>query len=445
MPDAHREIPIRAAVRATATVLLLLWATACSDGDRAASPELVVGDVQPEIRAGTVAAVRVSARDASGSPAPGVEIAVSDVRGGGSVSPASAVTDASGVAAFDWLIGVPPVDNQVTFTAGRSLASTTLVRATLAAPYQPEPFGDVDEFLKEAGLDGSTEDLEFTPDGERLLLAVPGALLALDPAGNVEIVPLTGEPLLNPLGLAYDRDGNLWIADSGQNALLKVAPDGNVTKALTTDGTQDLVGPNYVAVGPDGRIYLSDPCIGELIRFDPERGVVDAVLSFDLPTEGGPNGFAFDPGGTRLWLATENTGLLCGHPFVGITDPIASLFAIDVDDAGFGDVETVAADFALFGDGAAFDVEGNLYVIFDTQRDFMLEESAIWVLPTGSAQLEKLASVQGRVLANLAFGTPPFGEGELYIALLAVPPFTPASARGAERLRVGIPGLPLLP
>jgi DNA-binding beta-propeller fold protein YncE len=303
----------------------------------------------------------------------------------------------------------------------------------------------VNAFLADAGITGSTEDLEFTPDGQQLLLGAPGVLIALDPAGNAQFLPISGVPLVNPLGIAFDREGNLWIADSGASALLKMSPSGEVVTALTSDGTQDLVGPNYVAVGPDGRIYLSDPCIGELIRFDPKRGVVDAVLSFDLPTEGGPNGFAFDPTGKRLWLATENTGLLCGHSFVGITDPIASLFAIDVDDAGFGNVETVVDDFALFGDGAAFDVEGNLYVIFDTQKDFMLEESAIWVLPAGAAQLEKLASVRGRVLANLAFAPPAFGSGELYIALLAVPPFTPATARGAERLPVGIAGLPLLP
>jgi hypothetical protein len=49
------------------------------------------------------------------------------------------------------------------------------------------------------------------------------------------------------------------------------------------------------------------------------------------------------------------------------------------------------------------------------------------------------------VLANLAFGSPQFGSETLYIALLAVPPFTPANARGAERIDVGIRGLPLLP
>jgi hypothetical protein len=53
--------------------------------------------------------------------------------------------------------------------------------------------------------------------------------------------------------------------------------------------------------------------------------------------------------------------------------------------------------------------------------------------------------VRDRVLANLAFGEGDFGANTLYIALLAVPPFTPATARGAERIAVGIPGLLLLP
>lgn len=426
-------------------LLGLLGFAACSDGD--AGPTLVLSvasEVPTTAAAGSTVPLVLSARDPGGAAVAGVAVDAVIALGGGSVAPERTVTDAAGRASFAWTIGAAPVENELVATADGASVAVAL-DATLATPYEPVPFGDVNAFLAAAGLAGSTEDLEFTPDGEHLLLGVPGALVSLDTAGNATLVPTSGEPLVNPLGLAFDRDGNLWIADSGANALLRMSPSGEIVKALTSDGTQDLVGPNYVAVGPDGRIFLSDPCIGELIRFDPVRGVADAVLSFDLPTEGGPNGFAFDPTGERLWVATENTGLLCGHPFVGITDPIASLFAIEVDDAGFGPVETVAADFALFGDGAAFDAEGNLYVIFDTQKDFMLEESAIWVLPAGAAQLERLASVRGRVLANLAFGTPAFGSGELYIALLAVPPFTPPTARGAERLSVGIPGLPLLP
>lgn len=307
-----------------------------------------------------------------------------------------------------------------------------------------EPFGDVDAFLTGLGIGGSTEGLAFSPDGERLVMGVPGGLITLDARGTASQVPLAGDPIVNPLGIAYDRAGNLWVADSAGGALRRVSPAGEVTTVLTDDGERPLDAPNFVAVDRDERIYLSDPCLGELLRYDPVTGRVDAVLTFDLPTEGGPNGFAFDAQG-RLWLATENTGLLCGHSFVGLTDEVASLIAIDVDDQGFVARETVVEDFALFGDGVAFDAAGNLYVIFDTEANLMLEESAIWVLQPGATTLEKLVGVQGRVLANLAFGSEPFGEETLYVALLAVPPFTPASARGAERIDVGIAGLPLLP
>jgi DNA-binding beta-propeller fold protein YncE len=245
-----------------------------------------------------------------------------------------------------------------------------------------------------------------------------------------------------PLGIAFDQRGNLWAADSFSALLSKVSPAGKVTTELTDDGTEPLVGPNYVAIDQKGRVYLSDPCLGELMRFDPASGTVDAIVTFDLPSQGGPNGFAFDASGTRLFIATENTALFCGHAFVGLTDPIAGLFVVDVSDAGFGPLETIAPDVALFGDGVAFDAEGNLYAIFDTEVNLSLEESAVWVLPAGSTELVKFLSATDRVFANLAFGQGDFDDETLYIALLAIPPFTSPEARGLERFVVGIPGLP---
>jgi sugar lactone lactonase YvrE len=218
-----------------------------------------------------------------------------------------------------------------------------------------------------------------------------------------------------------------------------------VRTALTSDGNRPLQSPNYVALDARGRIYLSDPCLGVLLRYDPAADMVDATADFDLPAEGGPNGLAFDAEGRRLYVATENTGLLCLHTFVPLTEEIAGLFAFDVSEAGFGARETVLARFALFGDGVAFDVEGNLYVIFDTQANFMLEESAVWVLPAGESEPAKFVAASNHVLANLAFGTGAFGETTLYIARLAVPPFTAPETRGAERIPVGIRGLAVPP
>jgi sugar lactone lactonase YvrE len=445
MPAADRPHRAARSRAARASLLLLAILAACSDAnDSSKLLSFAVSGLGPLAPAGSTVPIVVTVTDADGAARAGLAVDATAAGGGGSVAPAAGVTDEAGQVAFAWTIGLAPVSNTIRLDAERSTAFHSVL-ASVAEPYEPAPFGDVNAYLGELGITGSTEGLAFTPDGERLILGVPGGLIALDPAGNASAIPLSGDPIVNPLGIAFDRAGNLWVADSGGKALRVVSPDGEVTTRLTTSGDRPLAGPNYVAIGPDDRVYLSDPCLGELLRFDPARNVVDAVMTFDLPSEGGPNGFAFDASGERLWLATENTGLLCGHSFVGVTDPIAGLFAIDVGDAGFGARETVAANVALFGDGVAFDAESNLYVIFDTQQDFMLEESAIWVLPAGRDKLEKLAAVRGRVLANLAFGTPAFGEGTLYIALLAVPPFTPATARGAELLDVGIPGLSLLP
>jgi sugar lactone lactonase YvrE len=218
-----------------------------------------------------------------------------------------------------------------------------------------------------------------------------------------------------------------------------------VTTALTDDGTQPLVGPNYVAIDVTGRVYLSDPCLGELLRFDPVAGRVDAVLTFDLPTEGGPNGFALDADGARLYVATENTALFCRTPDVGLTDEIAGLFSVAVGDAGFSDRQEVVTHFGLFGDGVGFDSEGNLYAIFDTQENLMLKESAVWVFPSGGAEPVKFLAVHDHVLANVAFGRGDFGNTNLYISLLAVPPFTSPEARGLERFATGIRGLRVPP
>lgn len=392
--------------------------------------------------AGSALEIRIEATDSSGAARPGVPVELGVARGGGRVEPERAISDGSGVVRARWTLGRAPVANALVASAG-SASLRLETRATLDEPYEPERFGDVDGFLGARGIEGSTEDLSFAPSGE-LVLGVPGGLVEVSPEGEVAAVPLSGEAIVSPLGIAHDRDGSLWVADPGGPALRRVSPDGVVETVLETDGERPLVGPNYVAIGPRGRVYLSDPCLGELLRVEPASGRVDAIESFDLATEGGPNGFAFDATGERLFVATENTALLCGDSSAGIVDPIAGLFAIEVDQNGFGPRQAIATRVALFGDGMAFDAEGNLYVIFDTQRDFMLEESAIWVLPAGEGALVKLAAVRGRVLANLAFGRGAYGETTLYVSLLAVPPFTPANERGVERLELGLPGQPLL-
>jgi sugar lactone lactonase YvrE len=426
--------------------LFLAMLLGCAGDDDSSTPLTIENvDAQPaEAPAGESLDVVVRVSDAGGAPRAGVEVAFGIDRGGGSVEPSSVVTDGDGRASAQWTLGVAPVRNRLLASIDDGAVELD-VGATLETPLAPARFGDIDAFMSAQGIAGSTEDLAF--DGaSRMILGVgmPGGLLAVDPLGNTSALDLTGDELVNPLGVAFDQQGDLWVADSAGSALRRVSPDDNVTTVLTGDGTQPLAAPNYVAIDRDGRVYLSDPCIGELLLFDPSSGEVDAVLTFDLPSEGGPNGFAFDASGERLYIATENTRLFCGHEEVELTAEIAGLFVVEVSDAGFGALQALATNMGLFGDGVAFDGEGNLYVIFDTQMNLMLAESAVWVLPEGETELVKFLSVPDRVLANLAFGKGEFDDETLYVSLLSIPVLQ-LPERGVERIEIGIPGLPVPP
>ncbi len=459
-------------------VVLLVGALGCSGDDDGGGPltltaaQSPAGSVGP--RAVSVVAVDVTAAD--GSPRSGVDVEFRVDRGGGGLDEVSAAeprtdersvsmivrTDGSGRAAVGWRAGIAPVLNRLVATVGRGDLSIE-TRVELAEPLNSEMFGDIPNFLRDEGFsmirpDGSemflatTEDLAFVGD-DRLLLglssgtsAVDGALIEMDPTGVATLVELSGDPLVGTLGVAIDRSGVLWVADPRRTeagALLRIGPDGVVETVLTSDGEEDLFGPNYVAIGPDGKVYVSDPCRGVIFRYDPEAGVVDARSTTDVLLQGGANGLAFDASGENLYFATENVLLLCGLPGAGLTDPVAGLYRLPVSDSGFGDLEAIAEGVGLFGDGLAFDSEENLYVIFDTEALFMLEESAVWVMPAGETELIKFLAASDRVYANLAWGQGEFGEEDLYIALLAVDAFS-LPVRGIERISLGITGQPLL-
>ncbi|MEZ4468834.1 MAG: hypothetical protein R3F43_31505, partial [bacterium] len=322
----------------THALALALLLPACDDGggggggaggggggaDAGASSSLGIAlePVPAEATAGAVVELAFTVTTPNG-PAAGLRVEPTVEAGGGMAIGADSGPDGRGTIA--WTLGVAPVRQRLRLSVGPAADTVTVE----AQPPDPAPtstrFGDVPGWLMAEGVGGTTEDLAFTPEG--LVLGIQGGLIRLDAEGTIERMALTGEALDRPLGIARDRQGNLWIADGGRNALMKVAPDGVVTEALTDDGEGPLEGPNYVAVGPDEKVYLSDPCRARLIRFDPATGQVDATLHFDEATEGGPNGFAFQNG--LLWIVTENTVLTCGHAGVTQIDaPVAGLYRV---------------------------------------------------------------------------------------------------------------------
>ena len=70
--------------------------------------------------------------------------------------------------------------------------------------------------------------------------------------------PATAADLNLPTGLAFDNAGNVYIADSGNNRVRKVSPDGTIT-TIAGDGTPGvLAAPSAVAISPSGVLFIAD-------------------------------------------------------------------------------------------------------------------------------------------------------------------------------------------
>jgi hypothetical protein len=77
-----------------------------------------------------------------------------------------------------------------------------------------------------------------------------------------------------PLGLAVDAQGNVWIADAGNDALRKLTPQGELLTVLRPDpkdNDADLRRPLAVAVAPDGRIFIAVAARGRVLVLQPDQ------------------------------------------------------------------------------------------------------------------------------------------------------------------------------
>ena len=82
-------------------------------------------------------------------------------------------------------------------------------------------------------------------------------------------IPATSAELYQPLGVALDGAGNLYIGDSGNNRIRKVNTSGTITTVAGTGRGGDtgdaglatsaeLNGPEGVALDGTGNLYIAD-------------------------------------------------------------------------------------------------------------------------------------------------------------------------------------------
>ena len=188
--------------------------------------------------------------------------------------------------------------------------------------------------------------------------------------------PAAQAQLNTPRGLALDGSGNLYVADSGNHRIRKVAPDGTITTVAGStiagyygDGGAAIAGllrlPSGVAVDGSGNLYIADTGNHVIREVTPDgtistlTGIGGAGFAGDTgPPSGGvianPEDVAVDGSG-NLYIA--DTGNLCVRK---IASDVISTVAGRGTDTSDGVQATTAAlngPFAL-----AVDSAGNFYV-----------------------------------------------------------------------------------
>jgi sugar lactone lactonase YvrE len=131
---------------------------------------------------------------------------------------------------------------------------------------------------------------------------------------NVQIVT----PLNQPSGTALDNDGNLFVADMGNNKILKITPSGTLSSFAGSGiaGAADGKGiaaqfnhPASLAVDANGNLYVVDSGNNEIRRITPDGNVTTVAGSpgNSVSTDGAGSSAAFNnPSG----IAISNTGII---------------------------------------------------------------------------------------------------------------------------------------
>ena len=153
--------------------------------------------------------------------------------------------------------------------------------------------------------------------GYRRLLKYSGSKLTASAPNPVPDVTLRSPSYWYPAGLAFDGAGNLWVADSANNKLLRfnreqLSQDGMPVPAVTLANSAPRVPlnfPNDLAFDPAGNLWVANlgdgPTPGTLIMYTATQaaagGIPNPSVTVARSALSAPRGIAFDASG-GLWL-----------------------------------------------------------------------------------------------------------------------------------------------
>jgi sugar lactone lactonase YvrE len=232
--------------------------------------------------------------------------------------------------------------------------------------------------------------------GNNRLVEVPVVGGVLTPASTAA-VSTTGlaTALKSPGGLAFDAEGNLYVADSGNNRLLFVPNyDGALGFALAVSYGSGLSGPSAVTVDATGTVFLADTGNNAIVEF---AGPLGSQAQLDVATGlNAPSAVATDASGS-LYVVNKGDNSVVKYPLISGTLGTQAFVGL-----------TIADPY-----GVAVDSSGNLYVTDSTNAVVDKIARVQTTLPFGDWNINATSTPLTAIVSNagnlpLVFNTPDY-------------------------------------
>lgn len=217
--------------------------------------------------------------------------------------------------------------------------------------------------------------IKFTTSATLSTITTTVSTLAGSPAGGFANGNGNAALFSSPQGVVTDANGNVYVADGFNNVIRKITPSGDVStyagdgNAGYTDGaaaTAEFYAPQSLAIDGQGNIFVAD--IGnDIIRKISVAGVVstyagnrihgyvngvDSVAEFN-----NPQGICVDANG-NLYVADRGNNLIRKISTSGVVSTLAGYYGYP---AGLYNATGTAAIFNV-PNSVAVDSKGNVYV-----------------------------------------------------------------------------------